>query len=101
MSNYIIPSAGVPTIFEVFIPWSNLNPTQIAIEWEKSFHAYQLSTTNIKDHSLTNLHTSHAIPAQMTNQSMADPGQSMIPPPTTIGDLTHGVIYIGISGFLE
>jgi hypothetical protein len=101
LSNYIIPTSGAPTIFEVVLPWTGSGVQQIGIEWEKSMHAHNLSTSTLSAGSHS-MHTTLAIPAHASEQALVSPGQAMLSPGTSVSsDLTHGVIYIGISGYME
>lgn len=102
LSNYIIPTSTSPAVFELVLPWSGSGIPQMSIEWDKSMHSHNLSTATMT-HTLsgTSLHSTQAIAAQPTGNQMVGHGQAMVPPLMQEGDVTHGVIYLGISGYQE
>jgi len=115
LSNHIMPQKGVPLIFETFLPWSNENPAKISIEWTKSMYStlpgpmdhfstvFQSSNTSGGRESYYGNQPSYGgqfgpIPAHRFNSYSPEARSNSIP---TKGELTHGIIYIGISGFFE
>lgn len=117
LSNHIMPVAGAPLIFETFLPWNKEGPAQIAIEWDKSHHAHCLlhppsfshtySYGGGHSHSLSKTHglgltngggMNTAIPASKSPDHLSSPHSSAN---LHHGELTHGIIYVGVAGFLE
>mmetsp|Transcript_14780 Transcript_14780/g.12991 ORF Transcript_14780/g.12991 Transcript_14780/m.12991 type:complete len:107 (-) Transcript_14780:22-342(-) len=106
-----MPTKGVPMIFETFLPWSSEHPQKISIEWSKTSlpnHQEQYQPFN-SGYSQDNSHRGsiHSIygnssrgrshsPIPVTTQPVSP--RPYLPAP---GDITHGMVYIGISGYFE
>jgi hypothetical protein len=107
LANNILPVNGVPTIFETFMPWESDKPNEILIEWEKNQAlvqpVQQMSQTfaqgssyNLYSHSMGST-THNAIPA-MSATGVQGPKLSGMPAQNLV---THGIIYMGIAGYME
>lgn len=88
---------GIPLIFEVLLPWSGENPAQIAIEWERSPHSYYLGHSKLNDRFSLKQRSTSPIPVR----SSEDPQASLTLSGSISDELTHGIIYIGIAGYME
>lgn len=108
LSNHIFPQKGIPLIFETMLPWSKDHEQKICIEWSKTFNAHHVVPVQAmhQTYPFANPHHStvhsNSIGNGMNTFSSANFSQpqqiSAIP---NQGDLTHGIIYIGVSGYLE
>jgi hypothetical protein len=115
LSNHILSQKGVPLIFETMLPWSKDHEQKISIEWTKSLIPQHLPNHQMTQQTMqqqylyTNPHND-TLRSQSSNgmntlapASLADsfaPQQQPSPIPNK-EDLTHGIIYIGISGYME
>eukprot|EP00344_Euplotes_crassus_P003063 CAMPEP_0197012600 /NCGR_PEP_ID=MMETSP1380-20130617/63090_1 /TAXON_ID=5936 /ORGANISM="Euplotes crassus, Strain CT5" /LENGTH=107 /DNA_ID=CAMNT_0042436197 /DNA_START=954 /DNA_END=1273 /DNA_ORIENTATION=- len=107
-----MPQKGVPLIFETFMPWSNENPAQISIEWERNMHHMHESQSYYgsghETHSMipgtgaphyhdpyTTSRSHSPINAPIAATQMPDLSNKGGP---QAQELTHGTIFIGISG---
>ena len=108
LSNHIMPANGIPCLFETFLPWNSEGPSQIVIEWDKSPYSTQITSNNFSQtHNQQNTNNLHsysmgsmqhtAIPAMSVN------GQSFYgtTPENQNPDITQGIIYLGIAGYME
>lgn len=104
----------MPSIFEVLLPWSNEDPAQISIEWDKNpYYQQNAAATHgsaYGGHSVGSApHTPHYHnPHDKRSYSPVPSGHAVSPVPDLSNQaipvhagMTHGIIYIGVSGYLE